>query len=120
MRRRSAAWTSRLCRFGLWLLGIRHQRTAPFSSLQNGRIERRFGTLKQLWLKLQEQQTAAQDDREEDPHTFRTWYNHLRPNQSLDGLTPAEAWSGKEPARQSKPSYFEAWKGVLTGFYFPD
>ena len=32
----------------------------------------------------------------------KTWYNHARRHQSLDGLTPAMAWAG-----------------VLTGFVVP-
>jgi transposase InsO family protein len=48
-----AVFTSRLFRLGLHLLGIRHQRTAPFAPWQNGRIERFFGTFKErfrIWL----------------------------------------------------------------------
>ena len=41
-----AVFTSRLFRFGLWLLGIRHQTTDSHCPWQNGRIERLFGTFK--------------------------------------------------------------------------
>ena len=37
---------SRLFRFVLFLLGIRHQRTDLHCPRQNGRVERFFGTLK--------------------------------------------------------------------------
>ncbi|NIP27488.1 MAG: DDE-type integrase/transposase/recombinase, partial [Phycisphaerae bacterium] len=40
-------FTSRLFRFGLWLLGIKHQRTDKGCPWMNGRVERFFGTLKQ-------------------------------------------------------------------------
>jgi transposase InsO family protein len=39
-------FTSRVFRFGLWWLGIRHQRTDKGCPWMNGRIERLFGTLK--------------------------------------------------------------------------
>ena len=38
-------FTSRLFRFGMWCLKIRHQRTEIACPWQNGRIERFFGTL---------------------------------------------------------------------------
>ena len=33
--------------------------------------------------------------------------------------TPAMAWHGKAPRPQGKPRFFEAWEGILAGFYFP-
>ncbi len=39
---------------------------------------------------------------------FRFWYNHVRPHQHLDGLTPAQHWSGKRPPRSGEASYFSA------------
>ena len=41
-----AVFTPTLFRFGLWCLGIQHQRTQLCSPWQNGRIERFFGTFK--------------------------------------------------------------------------
>src|SRR5690606_41321957 len=38
-------FTSRLFRFGLWLLGIKHPRTDACCPWMNGAIERFFGTL---------------------------------------------------------------------------
>ncbi len=43
-----SVFTSNLFRLGLRLLGIRHQRTAPFAPWQNGRVERFFKTFKEL------------------------------------------------------------------------
>lgn len=56
-----AAFTSRLFRFALWVLGIRRQRTEPHRPWQNGRVERFVGTRQ----------------------------NHVRPHQHLGGRTPA-------------------------------
>jgi transposase InsO family protein len=111
-----AIFTSKAFRIGLKKLGIRHQRTTPGCPWQNGRIERLFGTLKQVldyWIVS----GIAQLNRDLD--TFRYWYNHIRPHQNLDGRTPAEAWNGIDP--YSKPArqehWFEAWEGLLSGYH---
>jgi len=41
-----AVFVSRLFRFGLWAMGIQHQRTNKCCPWMNGRIERFFGTFK--------------------------------------------------------------------------
>jgi len=111
-----AIFTSKIFRIGINKLGIRHQRTTPGCPWQNGRIERLFGTLKQVldcWIVS----GIAQLNRDLD--TFRYWYNHIRPHQNLDGRTPAEAWNGIDP--YAKPSmqehWFEAWDGLLRGYH---
>ena len=109
-------FTSRLFRFGLFLLAIRHQRIAPFAPWQNGRIERFFGTFKDRilpWL----QSAGVADDLAPDLAAFRAWYNHARPHHHLAGLTPALAWAGRQPG--GKPRYFSEWNGLLTGFFWP-
>lgn len=111
-------FTSRLFRLGLWLLNIRHQRTAPHCPWQNGRIERLFGTVKGRILPWFEE-AGVPDDLDEDLATVRVWYNHLRPHQHLDGRTPAMAWNGKKPFGRGKPRYLSVWNGRLTGFVFP-
>jgi hypothetical protein len=75
-----------------------------------------FGTVKRvLWLCVEAGGgTALQDLR-----LVRTWYNHLRPHQNLDGLTPAEAWSGKPADRQGRPVWCSEWDGVLSGYWWP-
>ena len=139
-----AIFTSNTFREGLRKLGIRHQRTTPGCPWQNGRIERLFGTLKQVLDQLtysprpQAGQAAtcqlaglvdclvvpseglgvrAQLNR--DLNIFQYWYNHIRPHQNLDGCTPAEAWNGIDPyvklARQEH--WFEAWDGLLCGYH---
>ena len=128
--------TSRLFSFGLWWLGIKHQRSAVSSPWMNGRIERFFGTLKHSLDQL------AVDGREglnQALIQFRFYFNHVRPNQHLAGLTPAEVWSGlrwkiKDTRSNSLPVassvaaiaalppvqeefWFEAWDGLLMGYY---
>lgn len=107
-------FASHLLTLALRLLGIRHRRIDPFCPWQNGRVERLFGTLKQrlqFWWAI----AGVPSDHQHDLDTFRTWYNHARPHQSLDGLTPAMAWAGVTKIRKP-PRFFQAWAGVLTGF----
>ncbi len=109
-------FTSRAFRVALVLLGIGHQRTDPGCPRQNGRIERLFGTLNdkldQLAVDSLETLNAALCE-------FHFFYNHVRPHQNLGGLTPAEVWTGATPfERPPKREYwFEAWDGLLTGYY---
>lgn len=111
-----ACFTSRLFRAMLWLVGIRHQRSDPGCPWQNGRIERLFGTLKG---KLDLLEVAAFGALDVTLGEFRFWYNQVRPHQHLGGATPAEAWSGVNPfAATIKSEYwFEAWDGLLQGYY---
>ena len=86
-----AVLVSRVFRLGLWLLGIRHQRTEPGCPWQNGRVERFIGTVKR----------ALPSEPITDAGAFisvlrdiRAWYNHMRPHDHLQGRTPAEVWAG--------------------------
>jgi putative transposase len=113
-----AMFRSWLFRISLWVVGIRHQRIEPHCPWQNGRIERFFGTLKSKldrWAvdDLSELSTSLQ--------YFRLWYNHVRPHQNLQGNTPAEVWSRTDIHRRhsQKEYWFEAWNGLLTGYYLP-
>jgi transposase InsO family protein len=112
------AFTSRLFRFALWLLGIRHQRTAPHCPWQNGRIERLFRTLKEQLLGWFDD-VGGPADLGEDLAPVRAWYNHLRPHQHLDGLTPAMAWTGRTPTSRGTPCLVSLWNGRLSGYFFP-
>lgn len=109
-------FTSRLFRFGVWLIGIRYQLADKGCPWQNGRIERFFGTLKE---KLDQWQVNGPEQLGGALVQFRFWYNHIRPHQNLDGKTPAEVWRGADIfAKEPKKEYwFEAWDGLLTGFY---
>lgn len=109
-------FTSRLFRFGLWLIGIRHQRIDKSCPWQNGKIERFFGTLKE---KLDQWQVNGSEQLSGALVQFRFWYNHVRPHQNLYGRTPAEVWRGTDIfAEGPKQEYwFEAWDGLLTGIY---
>jgi transposase InsO family protein len=109
-------FTSWLFRTSMWLLGVRHQRTAPFAPWQNGRIERLFLTLKeriQAWTR----EAGHVDIEQRDLDVFRAWLNGVRPHQHLEGhVVPGEAWVGRK-LRSSRPRYLNAWDGALTGFY---
>lgn len=111
-----AIFTSKQFRVGLKKLGIRHQRTTPGCPWQNGRIERLFGTLKQV---LDQWIVTGIEQLNIDLGIFRYWYNHVRLHQNLDGRTPAEAWSGTDPHKQlpKEERWFEAWDGLLSGYY---
>jgi transposase InsO family protein len=111
-----AVFTSRLFRFGLWLLGIKHQRTDKGCPWMNGRVERFFGTLK---AKLDHWEVDSLTQLNAALVPFRFWYNHVRPHQHLDGRTPAEVWSEQEifTTKAKKEYWFEAWEGLLTGYY---
>lgn len=110
-------FTSPLFRLGLWLLGIKHQRTDVGCPWQNGKVERFFGTLKE---KVKALVFTRGDILQKELNTFRFWYNHLRPHQYLDGLTPFEVYaglSGRGSHIPTKPYWFDAWDGRLTGFW---
>lgn len=111
-----AVFTSRLFRFGLWLLGVKHQRTDKGCPWMNGRVERFFGTLKG---KLNHWEVDSVVQLNSALNQFRFWYNHVRPHQHLDGRTPAEVWAGEDvyTTKSKKELWFEAWEGLLTGYY---
>ena len=113
-----AVFTSRLFRFALKLLGIRHHTIDLHCPWQNGKVERFFGTLKQ---KLNHWEVDSLDQLNDALLLFRFWYNHVRPHQYLDDRTPAEVWAGEDISqRRSKNEYwFEAWDGLLGGYYLP-
>jgi hypothetical protein len=93
-----------------------HQRSDPGCPWQNGRIERLFGTLKQ---KLDQWEVAGFAALNVSLGEFCFFYNFVRPHQNLGGRTPAEAWAGINPfAAKIKNEYgFEAWDGLLQGYY---
>ena len=111
-----ACFTSRVFRIILTLSGIRQQRSDPGCPWQNGRIERLFGTLKG---KLDWLEVASFDALNIALGEFRFWYNHVRPHQHLGGRTPAEAWAKVNPliTKIKNESWFEAWDGLLQGYY---
>ena len=100
----------------LKLLGIKQQ-TQVCAPWQNGRIERLFGTLKPLLKQLAiPNQIALQAALIE----FNLFYNHVRPHQNLNGLTPAEVWQGLtviDLKRKSKPVLTHALDGLMVGYY---
>ena len=85
---------------------------------QNGRIERLFGTLKPLLRHLVISSTAALQSALEE---FMQFYNHARPHQNIDGLTPAQKWNGlnKVDLMQTPPKralLVQALDGLLVGY----
>lgn len=86
-----AVLVSRLFRLGLWLWGIRHQRIEPGCPWQNGRVERFIGTVKRA---LATESIADENDVRTALRHIRSWYNHARPHDHLQGRTPAEVWAG--------------------------
>jgi putative transposase len=82
-----AVLVSRLFRVGLWLLGIRQQRIEPGCPWQNGRIERFIGTVKR---ELAREPVADEREMTKALQEIRTWYNHERPHDHLQGRTPGE------------------------------
>jgi transposase InsO family protein len=110
-----AIFTSLAFKTGLALLGIRHQRSQRSCPWQNGRIERLFGTLKH---KLERWVVADGLQLDVSLRLFRFWYNHVRPHQHLEGMTPAEVWGGTTLGA-GNAQWFEAWDGLLAGYYSP-
>jgi transposase InsO family protein len=86
-----AVLVSRFFRLSLWLLGIRQQRIQPGCPWQNGRVERFIGTVKR---ELARESVADGNEVATALREIRTWYNHERPHDHLQGRTPAEVWAG--------------------------
>lgn len=86
-----AVLVSRVFRFGLWLLGIRSQRIQLGCPWQNGRVERFIGTVKR---ELATEPIMHSEHFTKSLQEIRTWYNHDRPHDHLQGQTPAEVWAG--------------------------
>jgi transposase InsO family protein len=86
-----AVFVSQWFRWGLWLLGIRHQRTEPGCPWQNGRVERFIGTVKRA---LATDPIADEQGFISVLRGIRSWYNHDRLHDHLQSRTPAEVWAG--------------------------
>ena len=86
-----AVFVSRLFRFWLWAVGICQQRIEPGCPWQNGRVERFIGTVKR---ELAREPVADEREMTKALQEIRTWYNHDRPHDHLQGRTPAEVWAG--------------------------
>jgi putative transposase len=113
-----AIFTSRLFKFGLKFLSIKHQTIQLSCPWENGRIERLFLTLKES---LDHWTAYSMNQLNDDLDIFRFWYNFIRPHQHLDGKTPAEVWNGKNIFKTGykQSHYFSEWEGLLTGYYLP-
>lgn len=82
-----SVFASKLFSLSLALIGIKHQRTMINSPWQNGRIERLFLTLKE---KMNQVTLDSISEYHKFLDVFKHWYNHTRPHQHLNGLTPYE------------------------------
>jgi transposase InsO family protein len=97
----------------LKIVGIQHQTTQKHAPWQNGRIERLFGTLKPLLRQLVIPSGGALQSALDE---FKDFYNHARPHQNLNGLTPAEHFAGLRPTDiQQMPIKEVTPVQVLTG-----
>ncbi len=107
---------SRLFRLCLAVLGIRQRFSNLHCPWQNGRVERLFGTLKKTLNRITVANFAALSHAMLE---FKTFYNHVRPHQHLQGHTPQEAWDGVDPRRcaPKEARFVKAWGGLLTGYY---
>jgi transposase InsO family protein len=85
-----AVLVSRVFRSGLCFLGIRQQRIERGCPWQNGRVERFIGTVKR---ELAREPVADEHELSTTLREIRTWYNHDRPHDYLQGRTPAEVWA---------------------------
>jgi putative transposase len=109
-------------RAALWLLGVRHRRTAPHCPWQNGRVEKYFATFKDRMLpRLADLRAVGPEpvSLQGELDLFRLWHNHVRPHQHLDGCRPAEAWDGIRTIAERRPRQrhlFSEWEGLLTGY----
>lgn len=77
-------FNSKLLKFSLWFLGIKHQTTQIASPWQNGRIERLFGTLKNSISLVK----YDKNDLDYLCYSFEYWYNNIRFHKNLDYKTP--------------------------------
>jgi transposase InsO family protein len=111
-----AVFKSRVFRWGLSLIGVRHQFTTPGCPWQNGRIERVFGTLKR---ELDQLCVASGNVLAHLLDEFSVWYNEVRPHQHLDGATPMEVWRGIDPWRDrpQEVRWETFWDGRLAGYW---
>jgi transposase InsO family protein len=99
--------------------GIQHQTTQKHAPWQNGRIERLFGTLKPLLRQLVIPSGRALQCALDE---FKNFYNHVRPHQNLNGLTPAEHFAGLRPSdiRQmpiKEVTPVQALAGLMRGYW---
>ena len=88
-------FTSQWFRWGLWVLGIRHQRTEPGCPWQNGLVERFIGMVKRA---LGSEPIADKGAFVGALKDVRAWYNHARPHDHLQS------------------SKFEVWGQVLQSY----
>jgi len=94
-----------------WIrLGIVAERSRPSSPQDNGRHERMHRTLKQETLRPPERTPTRQQDRFD---TWRNVYNHERPHEALDYLTPAACYRASPRAFPRRVPEVEYDSGIF-------
>ena len=78
---------------------IEHIRGAPYHPMTQGKIERYHRSLKNI-VKLQHYSSPSQ--LREAIADFVSYYNNQRYHESLENMTPADVYYGKEKEVQSK------------------
>lgn len=106
---------SKLFRFSLWCLKIKHETTQIATPWQNGRIERFFNTLKYTTKQIE---FYNKDKIDKFLKIFRFYYNHIRPHQNLDYFTPARIWDNDRNFTYEDIYYFSKFNNTLNGIYF--
>ena len=101
-----------LSRLSIWWmrLGIRHERIRPGCPQQNGRHERMHQTLKQ------ETASPPQANLQKQQEAFRRFeweYNHVRPHEALDYVTPAERYGASARRFPERLPEMEYPRGML-------
>jgi transposase InsO family protein len=96
-------FTSKLVKFALSFMGIKHQTIDKNSPWQNGRVERLFGTLKSTL-------AFTYYDKEDLPYltySFQFWYNNMRLHQNLNYQIPQLVYEKRIDALYEKEVHKE-------------
>jgi transposase InsO family protein len=87
-----SGYVARLFRKALWMLGIRHIRTRPYTPKTNGKAERFIQTMLREWAYAIP--FSSSDTRAADLARWLSWYNERRPHSALSRRAPTQALAG--------------------------
>jgi len=73
---------------GCTRLGIQQRFTKPKHPWTNGKAERIIKTIVYEWYNINKNKFQSAEERRMSLYQFVDWYNHQRPHQSLNNLTP--------------------------------
>jgi transposase InsO family protein len=71
-------------------LGITQQFTKPRHPWTNGKAERVIKTILNEWYRPNQKSFQSAEEQQQSLYRYVDYYNHQRPHQSLNGLTPAQ------------------------------